>query len=90
MFIKNNLAFKNFEKSVLEKETTLREQYTFKSDVQRVYTLKQNKIAMSPNDDKRLQTYDRITTYQYGTPSLKVCKSELLANKRKLPILSDK
>ena len=23
MFIKNNLAFKNFEKSVLEKETTL-------------------------------------------------------------------
>ena len=45
---------------------------------------------MSPNDDKRLQTYDRITTYQYGTPSLKVCKSELLANKRKLPILSDK
>ena len=74
----------------LEKEATLHDQYTYKSDVQRAYTLKQNKIAMSPNDDKRLQTYDIITTYQYGTPSLKVCKSELLANKHKLPILSDK
>ena len=27
---------------------------------------KLKKIALSSNDDKRLQTYDRITTYRYG------------------------
>ena len=25
------------------------------------------KIALSSNDDKRLQTFDRITSYSYGT-----------------------
>ena len=26
-----------------------------------------NKIALSSNDDKRLQTFDKITSYPYGT-----------------------
>ena len=39
---------------------------------------KVNKIALSSNDDKRLQTYDRITTYPYGTNAFKVCESEML------------
>ena len=37
-----------------------------------------NKIALSSNDDKRLQTFDEITTYPYGTNAFKVCKSEML------------
>ena len=37
-----------------------------------------NKIALSDNDDKRLQTSDRITTYPYGTNVFKVCESEML------------
>ena len=36
------------------------------------------KIALSSNDDKRLQTYDRITSYPYGTSAGKVCKTEIL------------
>ena len=31
-----------------------------------VYTGEVNKIALSSNDDKRLQTFDKITTYPYG------------------------
>ena len=31
-----------------------------------MYTEEVNKIALSSNDDKRLQTSDRITTYSYG------------------------
>ena len=80
--IKNNLRFEDYEKSVLENKTTLREQYTFKVDHQRVYTLKTNKIAISPNDDKILQIYDNVTTYQYGTPTVIVCKSQTLAEKQ--------
>ena len=80
--IKNNLRFEDYEKSVLKNKTTLREQYTFKVDHQRVYTLKTNKIAISPNDDKRLQIYDNVTTYQYGMPAVIVCKSQTLAEKQ--------
>ena len=37
-----------------------------------------NKIALSSNDDKRLQTCDTITSYPYGTSAAKVCETELL------------
>ena len=36
-------------------------------------------IALGSNDDKRTQTFDRITLYPYGTSSGKVCKTELLS-----------
>ena len=31
------------------------------------YNEKIKKIALSSNDDKRLQTFDKTTTYLYGT-----------------------
>ena len=37
-----------------------------------------SKIALSSNDDKRLQTFDRITSYPYDVSAGKVCKTELL------------
>ena len=37
-----------------------------------------NKIAPSSNDDKRMQTYDKVTTYPYGTNAFKVCENEML------------
>ena len=59
-------------------KTIYRSQERFKSYNNDVYTEKVNKIALSSNDDKRLQTFDIITTYPYGTNALKVCKSEML------------
>ena len=44
-----------------------------------MYTEEVNKIGLSSNDDKRLQTFDKITTYQYGTNTFKVCESEMLS-----------
>ena len=41
-----------------------------------------NKIALSSNDDKRLQTFDRVTTYPYETNAFKVCESEMLSKLR--------
>ena len=40
-----------------------------------------NKIALNSNDEKRLQTFDRVTTYPYGTNAFKVCESEMLTVK---------
>ena len=59
-------------------KTAYRLQERLKSYNHDVYTEEVNKIALSNNDDKRLQTFDEITKYPYGTNALKVCESEML------------
>ena len=39
----------------------------FKSERHNVFTEKINKIALSSNDDKTMQSIDSIKTYVYGT-----------------------
>ena len=56
----------------------LKSQQRFKSDHHEVYTEEVNKIALSSNDDKRLQTFDRVTAYPHGTNAFKVCESEMM------------
>ena len=53
-------------------------QQRFKSYNHDVYTEEVNKIALNSNDDKRLQTFDGIETYPYGTNAFKVCESEMM------------
>ena len=43
-----------------------------------VYTEEVNKIVLSSNNDKRLQTLDKVTTYPHGTNAFKVWESEML------------
>ena len=49
----------------------LRSQQGFKSYHHKVYTEEVNKTVLSSDDDKRLQTFDRATTFvvPYGTTS---------------------
>ena len=51
-----------------------------------MHTEKINKIALSNNDDKRLQTFDGITTYAYRSNAFKVCKSEMVTKKKDILI----
>ena len=44
-----------------------------------MYTEEVNNIALNSNNDKRLQTFDRVTTYPYGTNAIKVCEGEMLS-----------
>ena len=48
-------------------EVILKSQQRFKSDHHKVYTEEVNKIVLSSDDDKRLQTFDGIETCPYGT-----------------------
>ena len=52
-------------------------QQRFKSNHHNLYTEEINKIAISSNDDKRLQTFDKVTTYPHGTSVFKICESEM-------------
>ena len=49
-----------------------------------MYTEEVNKIALSCNDDKRIQTFDKVTTYLYVTNAFMVCKNEMLLKKNKV------
>ena len=64
---------------MLNIEIILKSQQRFKSEAHNVYTEEINKIALSSNDDKRLQTFDKFTSNPYGTSAGKVCKTELLS-----------
>ena len=61
--IKRELMFKNYKDSLFNNKIILRSQQRFRSDHHKVYTEEVNKIALSSNDDKRIQTYEKITTY---------------------------
>ena len=62
--------FENYKDWLFHNKTILKSQLRIKSDHHDVYTEKVNKIALSSNDDKRLQTFNRVTTYPYGTNML--------------------
>ena len=79
--IKCRLMFENYKDSLFNNKTILKSQQRFKSDHHKVYTKEVNKIALSSNDDKRLQTFNRVTTYPYGTNEFKVCESEMMTVK---------
>ena len=76
--IKTELMFENYKHYLFNCEVILKSQQRFKSNHQKVYTEEVNKIALSSNDDKRLQTFDRMETYPYGTNAFKVCESEMM------------
>ena len=76
--IKKVLMVKNYKDCLFNDKIILKSQQRFKSDHHVVYTEEVNKTALSSNDDKRLQTFDKITTYPHGTNAFKVCESELI------------
>ena len=80
--IKRRLKFNDYTDCLLNNEIALKLQQRFKSERHDLCTEEINKIALSSNDDKRLQTFDRITSYPYETSAGKACKTELLSKVR--------
>ena len=63
----------------LKNEIIRKPQQRFKTEANCVYTEEINKITLSSNNDKTLQTFDRIITYPYRTNALRVCENEMLS-----------
>ena len=63
--IKRMLKFNDYKNCVLNNKVVLKSQQKFESEEHNLCTEEVNKIALGSDDDKRLQTYDRITTYRY-------------------------
>ena len=76
--IKRELTFQDYKDSLFNDKISkiLKSQQKVRSNHHRVCTEEGNKIALRSNDDKRLQTYDRIITYPYGANVFKMCESK--------------
>ena len=65
--------FQNYKDYLFNDKIIPRSEQRFRRDHHGVYTEEVNKIALNSNDDKRIQTYDKITRYPYGTNIFKIC-----------------
>ena len=64
--IKKLLRFEDYKKCLFSNGKVLKSQQRFKSENHEVYIENINNIALSCDDDKRIVTSDRITSYPYG------------------------
>ena len=76
--IKHGTMFENYTDCLFNDKIILKLQQRFKRDNHKVYAEEVNKIALSSDDNKRLQTFNRVTTYPYGTNTFKVCQREMI------------
>ena len=60
------IKFNNYKSCLLKIEVILKSQQRFISKKYDVYTENINKIALSDNDDERIVSSDKITSYPYG------------------------
>ena len=70
--------FENYKDCLFNGQVILKSQQRFKSDHHKVYTEEVNNIALNSDDDKRLQIFNRVTTYPYGAPAAKVWENEMM------------
>ena len=64
--IKRTIKFNDYKNCLLKDEVILKSQQRFISKKHDLYTENINKIALSNNDDKRIVSLDKITSYLYG------------------------
>ena len=64
--IKKMIKFNDYKKCLLNDEVIFKSEQKFISKKHDVYTENINKIALSSNDDKRIVSSDKITSYPYG------------------------
>ena len=62
--------FENYKDCLFNNKTGYRPRERFKSYYHDLFTEEVNKIVLSSNDDKRLQTSNKVTTYPYGTSEM--------------------
>ena len=87
--VKREITFKNYVDALFNDEVITRSQQIFRSDHHKVCTEEVNKTALSSNDDKRIQTFDKVTTFPYGTNIFKVCEGEMLLKNKLIELDED-
>ena len=74
---KKTLSFDRYLDCLFNNEVVKCIQHRIKSTPMSVDTVEINKVALKNYDNKRLKSFNRITTFPYGTNAFKVCLEEL-------------
>ena len=75
--VKKTLSFDHYKKCLFNNKNVRCMQYRIKSTPSSVDTVQINKITLRNSDNKRLQSFNGITTFPYGTNAFMVCIEEL-------------
>ena len=73
--IKRRIKFNDYKNCLLKDKVLLKSQQRFLNKKHDVYTEDINKVALSNNDDKRIVSSDKITSYPYGYKGKKHIKN---------------
>ena len=87
--VKREITFKSYADALFNDEIIIRSQQRFRSNHHNVCTEEVNQIALTSNDDKRIQTFDKVTTFPYGTNVFKVCEGEMLSKNKLIELDED-
>ena len=82
--IKKRLNFELYKRALFNNEAIRCTQQRFKSDHHKIYTQSVHKTALNNKDDKRIQSFDGITTYPIGMDNDLINESEKII--KEIPI----
>lgn len=90
--LKKEINFKDYYDCLKNQETIAKDQNTFRSKLHKMYTITQNKIALSPFDDKRyiepnfIDTLAWVIKYQMGFSQMKEMVRESVKRKTSIKV----
>ena len=76
--MKGRIMFENYKDYLFNEKTILKNQQRFKSYYHDMYTEEINKVVLSSNEDNRVQTFNRVTTFPHKMNNFKVSEDEML------------
>ena len=74
--IKQELMFENYKDCLFNEKNIFKKQQRFKTYYHNMYTEKL--ISNDSNDNKKVQTFNRVTIFPHRTSDFKVCEDEML------------
>ena len=76
--IKRRLMFENYKDCLFNEKAIFKKQQRFKGYYHDMYAEEINRVALSSNYYKRVQTFNRVTTFPHRTSDFKMCEDEML------------
>ena len=76
--IKCRLMFENYKNCLFNEKAIFKKQQIFKRYYHDMYAEEINRVALSSNYYKRVQTFNRVTTFPHRTSDFKMCEDEML------------
>lgn len=73
--IKRKIKFQDYKEYLEKNKTILKQQQRFRSESHNAFIEKVNNIALSKNNDKRIQSPDGFILYPYDTGHRRTCKN---------------